>query len=341
MKADKHADRVLPARGDPSRRGRVVLCGAGNIGSHAAIDLAIRGALAALCVVDRDTVEEHNCLNQFYDRRDVGKAKAEVTADRLRRLAPQLEVEAIVADVEDLPLGVIAEADVCLGAFDSLRARQVMANECAYRLGVPVVDGAVDGAGGWFGTVQIFVGGAACLECKWDASFYRQLAGEMPCGGRGSGNLQSNRAAALLGAAVASVMTDKTLRVLDGGGALDSHEVAIDLHVGRRLESRLRRANGCRFDHQVARQTIGLGRPFDDLTLDDVSDAALDWADGERVQLEFRRKLFGRGPLEPDRWQTPESLRRFAVRSLRDIGLTTRNRAWMRTPSRSAFLAFG
>lgn len=320
------------------RLGRVVLVGCGNIGSHAAIYLATRGRVASLCIVDRDVVEPRNIENQFYAPSHVGSPKAEGAAEQLHRLAPDMEVEPIVAAIEDLPLGVIADADVCLGGLDSLRARQVLANQCAYRCGVPLVDGAVDGAGGWYGTVQVIMPGGACLECKWSEAHYQQLALEVPCGLGGAGLDDPNQATALLGAAVARVMTDEAVRILDKEPLQQSYEIAMDLQQGRRLVSRLCPARQCRFDHKMASARVPLGRPFAQATIQDVRQAALDWAAGEPLQLEFRRHLFGRGPLAPTRWQTPGSLVHFAGRRLSDIGLTARDRIWLQTPARGALV---
>ena len=233
-----------------------------------------------------------------------------------------MEVEAIVAEIEDLPLGVIADADVCLGGLDSLRARQVLANDYAYRCGMPLVDGAVDGTGGWYGTVQVFVPGGACQICKWSANHFRQLAREMPCGAGGDGSGEPNRASALLGAAVASMMTDEALRILAREHQPHSYEIAMDVEQGRRLVSRLCPAKRCRFDHQTVRERVSLGRPFEQATVQHLREAAIDWAGAEPPQLEFRRTLFGRGPLEPTRWQNPGSLVPFAGRLLSEVGLT-------------------
>jgi len=320
------------------RLGRVVLVGCGNIGSHAANYLATRGRVASLYIVDPDVVEGRNIENQFYAPSHVGSPKAEVAAEQLHGIAPDMEVEPIVAAIEDLPLGVIADADVCLGGLDSLRARQVLANDYAYRCGIPLVDGAVDGTGGWYGTVQVFVPGGACLCCKWSSAHFRQLAREMPCGARGDDSAEPNRASALLGAVVAGVMTDEAVRILTKEHQPYSYEIAMDVQQGRRLVSRLCPAKHCRFDHQLVRERVSLGRPFEQATVQHLRQAALEWAVEERPQLEFRRTLFGRGPLEPTRWQTPDSLVHFAGRLLSDVGLTARDRIRLQTPSRSAFL---
>ena len=325
--------------GSGPRSGRAVLVGCGNIGSHAAIYLATRGRVASLCIVDRDVVEARNLKNQFYATSHVGAPKAEAAAEQLRRLAPDLEVESIVTAIEDLPLGVIADADLCLAGLDTLRARQVLANDYVYRCGIPLIDGAVDGTGDWYGTVQVIVpGGGACVECKWTPAFYRQLAREMPCGLHDDGSADPNQASAALGAAVAGVMTDEALRILHQESQPHSFEIAMDVRQGRRLVSRLCPARHCRFDHQMVEQRVSLEVPFAEATVHHLRQAALDWAVDERPQLEFRRNLFGSGPLEPTRWQTPRSLIRFAGRLLSNVGLTARDRIRLQTPSRSALL---
>ena len=104
------------------RGASVLLAGAGNIGSFLAPLLA-RAGVGLLRLVDRDRVEEKNLAGQDYDPEDVGRPKAEVLADRLRRRFPGLAVQAHAADLEDLPLGTF-EVDVLLGALDSRQARQ-------------------------------------------------------------------------------------------------------------------------------------------------------------------------------------------------------------------------
>ncbi|MYR41381.1 ThiF family adenylyltransferase [Streptomyces sp. SID5910] len=99
-------DGVLPADGGrlpenwgpaPGRDARVVMCGAGALGGWAAGVLAASGAVGHLTVVDMDDrVERHNLNRQILFRDgDIGAAKAERTATRLREIDPELQVEAL------------------------------------------------------------------------------------------------------------------------------------------------------------------------------------------------------------------------------------------------------
>jgi adenylyltransferase/sulfurtransferase len=235
---------------------RVLIAGAGNIGSHLAPLLA-RAGVGTLRIVDRDVVEEKNLEQQDYRRRDVGTGKAEALARRLREEFPDLEIKAYGADLEDVPLGAF-RVDVLLGALDSRRARQVLISERGWPLGVPVIDGGV--GEGLLGRVQLFVPGpeAACLECTWGEADYRQLAAEYPCVPGGAVTTPATAAPACVGAVVAGIMAARCLCLLEGERPAESREVAFDLRHGRFLESRLRRSPRCRFDHQTVKEVLRL-----------------------------------------------------------------------------------
>src|SRR5688500_20353487 len=71
---------------------RVVLCGAGALGSNLADNLARQG-FASLCAIDHDRIEEHNVGTQLYGESEVGVWKVEALRNRLFR-ATGVEIEA-------------------------------------------------------------------------------------------------------------------------------------------------------------------------------------------------------------------------------------------------------
>src|SRR5262249_53813546 len=158
-----------------------------------------------------------------YAAGDVDQPKAEVLAKRLRQDCSAPLVEAIVADLEDLPLG-LCRVNVVLGALDSRRARQVLVSEIGWPLGIPVVDGGV--GRGLLGRVQTFIPGTdtACLECTWGKEDYRQLAAEYPCHPGASTTTPPTPAPALTGATVAGLMAAECLALLSGQGPTESRE---------------------------------------------------------------------------------------------------------------------
>ncbi len=125
------------------RRARVLLVGAGGLGSPAALYLAAAG-VGHLGIVDPDRVALHNLQRQLlHGTADVGRLKVESARDRLRALDPGVEVAAhalrlTAANALDLVRGY----DVVVDGSDNLRTRYLTSDACV-RLGVPNVYGAV------------------------------------------------------------------------------------------------------------------------------------------------------------------------------------------------------
>ncbi len=315
----------------------VLIAGAGNIGSHLAPLIAAAG-VGAVRVVDRDRVEARNLANQDFRPGDVGRPKAEAVADRLRERFPGVSVEALVLDLEDVPLGDFV-ADTVLGALDSRRARQVLVSEAAWPLGVPVVDGGV--GDGHIGRVQVIVPGdrTACLECAWSAADYRHLAAEYPCVPGAAATAPPTAAPAALGRFVAERMTHEAVRLLTGPAPADSHETAFHMADGRSQPARLRRAPACRFDHVIVRDVLRLDRPFAEATAGDLLAAVVGLAGPDCALLECRRRVAGGGPFGAGRWLAVERLRARPAAPLADLGFAPRDRVRLRAPGRTAFVA--
>jgi len=72
----------------------VAVHGLGGVGGAAAMDL-VRGGLGRIVVLDFDIVQESN-LNRLYFayRRDIGRPKVEVFAERAREINPEMEIVA-------------------------------------------------------------------------------------------------------------------------------------------------------------------------------------------------------------------------------------------------------
>lgn len=114
---------------------RVALCGAGALGSHLADNL-VRQGVAALRVIDRDRVEEHNVSTQIYGQSDVGAWKVEVLRNRLFKTAG-VEVDALRKELTaPNARQLLGGVDLILDAFDNSASRAAVA-EAARALGVP------------------------------------------------------------------------------------------------------------------------------------------------------------------------------------------------------------
>jgi molybdopterin/thiamine biosynthesis adenylyltransferase len=108
---------------------RVVLCGAGAVGSNLADNL-VRQGLSRLRAIDRDRVEEHNVSTQLYGEAEVGSFKVEALRNRLFRAAG-VEIEPVrkelnAGNVKQL----LKDCDLVIDAFDNSASRQLVQDHC-------------------------------------------------------------------------------------------------------------------------------------------------------------------------------------------------------------------
>lgn len=104
------------------RRTRVILFGVGGVGSWCAESL-VRSGVGRLTMVDSDLVCETNINRQLPATRDtVGRVKVEVMAERLRRINPDAEIEAVerVFNYKTAASFDLEGYDYVLDAIDSL-----------------------------------------------------------------------------------------------------------------------------------------------------------------------------------------------------------------------------
>ena len=121
---------------------RVLVVGAGGLGCPVALYLGAAG-VGALTVVDDDTIELANLQRQIgFEQDQLGAAKAESLADRVRRINPLISVTAQTTRLEAEALAVqVAEASVVVDCSDNFNTRFSLNRACV-RAGVPLVSGA-------------------------------------------------------------------------------------------------------------------------------------------------------------------------------------------------------
>jgi sulfur-carrier protein adenylyltransferase/sulfurtransferase len=146
---------------------RVLLLGAGGLGSPAAFYLAAAG-VGSLRLVDDDLVERSNLQRQvLHTEARIGSPKVESAAATLSALNPRTQIEAVreradSANVERLLDGV----DVVIDGADNFPARYLL-NDACVKLGKPLVYGAVHR---FEGQASVFDAGrnrgqAPCYRC--------------------------------------------------------------------------------------------------------------------------------------------------------------------------------
>ncbi|PPT99158.1 molybdopterin biosynthesis protein MoeB [Xanthomonas arboricola pv. arracaciae] len=148
-------------------RSRVLLVGAGGLGSPAAFYLAAAG-VGHLRIADDDVVDRSNLQRQILHVEDsVGVAKVSSAAQRIAALNPRVQVEALQARVTaDNVEALLKDVDVVVDGADNFPARYLL-NDACVKLGKPLVYGAVQQ---FEGQLSVFDAGrkrglAPCYRC--------------------------------------------------------------------------------------------------------------------------------------------------------------------------------
>lgn len=228
----------------------LLVAGLGNIGSQFIDQVARLTGLARVLVVDRDRYEESNLGSQAITRQDVGRPKAEVQARRLRRLRPDLQVEARVADLGALPLGLFRGVLV-VACLDSLVARLRLA-EMAWRMGARMLDSGVHPESGLVRVTGYWPGpGRPCLGCALDDEDLRSLGAVHPCGAvPAAGPTQGSFS---LGGLAAALLATECAKALSAPAAapLWGRELLFEAGHHRVFHTRLECNPACRLGHDL------------------------------------------------------------------------------------------
>lgn len=146
---------------------RIVLVGAGGLGSPSAYYLAAAG-IGQLDIADDDVVDRSNLQRQIlHTEARIGMAKVESAAIALSALNPRLRVNpAAVRVTSDNVEALISEADVVLDGGDNFAVRYLL-NDACVKLRKPLVYGAVHR---FTGQVSVFDAGRhrgryPCYRC--------------------------------------------------------------------------------------------------------------------------------------------------------------------------------
>ncbi|MBF0610660.1 MAG: HesA/MoeB/ThiF family protein [Magnetococcales bacterium] len=201
---------------------RVLLLGAGGLGSGAALALAVAG-VQRLGIVDGDDVALSNLHRQvIYHTYDVGKQKAVTACERLRDRFPFLQTTPYPFRLENIQemTQLVAEYDLVLDGSDNFATRFAI-NEAAFRANKPLVHGA---AAGYLGQVTT-LDGSPCLHCLFTP----------PSDEAEEGNCMREGVVGPLAGEVGWLMAMEALKLLRGvGEPLRGRLLSIDLLQGKR-----------------------------------------------------------------------------------------------------------
>ncbi len=156
---------VLREVGGPGQQklkaAKVLIVGAGGLGSPAALYLAAAG-VGGLVLADPDVVDRSNLQRQvLYAEADIGRSKAEAAAERLGALNPHISVTGYAGAFNDSTADELCRAvDLVLDGTDDFTVRYAV-NAACVRGRKPLVSGAI---GRWTGQVGVFPG-RPCYRC--------------------------------------------------------------------------------------------------------------------------------------------------------------------------------
>jgi ubiquitin-activating enzyme E1 C len=155
------------------RSSRVLVIGAGGLGCEILKDLALTG-FKHIEVIDMDTIDVSNLNRQFlFRQRDVGRPKADVAAEFIRRRMrhdARLTITPHFCRIQDKPPAYYAQFEVVICGLDSVEARRwinatLVGLADAHRV-VPMVDG---GTEGFRGQARVIIPTLTlCYECLLD-----------------------------------------------------------------------------------------------------------------------------------------------------------------------------
>jgi molybdopterin/thiamine biosynthesis adenylyltransferase len=168
------------------KQAKVVVIGAGGVKSPLLYYLAATG-VGTICIYDFDKVELSNLNRQIlFDIDDIGKNKATIACEKLKRLNPEIEIKA--KDLKITPDNIDEELcgfDIIVEGGDSLEGRQLV-NLFSLKAGIPMVHASAQYNYGYCLTV-IPSEKTSCFDCIFPDLPEREGLGSVPVMGISTG----------------------------------------------------------------------------------------------------------------------------------------------------------
>ncbi|MEP6733113.1 MAG: molybdopterin-synthase adenylyltransferase MoeB [bacterium] len=205
-----HRHLILPGIGEEGQRrlkaARVLLIGAGGLGSPAALYLAAAG-VGHLGIVDADAVELSNLQRQvLHGTRDVGRPKVSSAEARLRDLNPHVDIATYHARLTSAnALELLRGYEIIVDGSDNFQTRYLVNDACVL-LDKPNV----------YGSVIRFDGQAAVFGTR-DGPCYRCLFREPPPPGL-IPNCAEGGVFGVLPGLIGTIQATETIKLITGAG---------------------------------------------------------------------------------------------------------------------------
>ncbi|WP_228849375.1 HesA/MoeB/ThiF family protein [Halocynthiibacter styelae] len=217
------------------KQARVLVIGAGGLGSPALLYLAASG-VGTIEIVDDDVVELSNLQRQvIHSEAGEGTLKVASAAERIRQINSHCNVIAHNMRLDDISAEpLISGVDLVLDGCDNFKTRYLV-NEYCTRLGKPLISGALSQ---WEGQISVFdpASGTPCYRCVFP---------EAPAGDNAPTCATAGVLSPLPGV-VGSMMVAEAVKLITGAGqALRGEMLIYDAKYAETRKIRLQKGYNC------------------------------------------------------------------------------------------------
>ena len=212
---------------------KVLILGAGGLGSPSAIYLALAG-VGTLGIVDFDVVELSNLQRQIlHHTHDIGRPKVVSATESIKEYNPDTNVVLYETRLtSENAMDIISQYDLVINGADNFPARYLV-NDACFLSGKPLVDGSIllfDGQ------ATVFIPGKGCYRCLFPTP---PPPGEVP-------NCAEAGVLGALTGLVGSIQATEALKLILGiGETLTSRLLLIDALSMDFREVRMKRNAQC------------------------------------------------------------------------------------------------
>jgi molybdopterin-synthase adenylyltransferase len=195
---------------------KVLVVGAGALGNEVLKNLALLG-VGRVYIVDFDTIEDSNLTRSVLFRaRDRGRGKAEVAAEAIRDINPDVRAMPLAANIiTEVGLGLFREVDVVIGCLDNREAR-LWVNRSCWKVTRPWIDGGIQEISG---VAKVFVPpDGSCYECAMTENDYRLINLRYSCPLLSREDLLAGKVptAPTIASFVGALQTQEALKIIHG-----------------------------------------------------------------------------------------------------------------------------
>jgi len=269
---------------------KVAVIGAGALGNEILKNLALLG-FERVVVVDSDRIELSNLSRSvLYRASDVGRLKAETAAEAFQRLYDRAQVVPLCANVLfGVGMGLFGWADIIVAGLDNREAR-LWISRCAWKMGRPWVDGAIEGLGG---VARMFLPGKPpCYECTLGEADWLILEHRMSCNLLTREEMEAGKVPTTptTASVIAGIQVQEALKHIHGLPVLEGKGYVFDgiRHLSYVVEYTDNAE--CQGHHSYER-IVRLPAASSDLTLQDLHRTAQRELQAEAVVVEFSRDI--------------------------------------------------